>query len=158
MCFCVYELIVYCCFIFSCICYFLFFCCRGLFLLPRSLSFGKMRQEGSSTSHAAGRCLGVSSPSWNASAQLVKLCTQFIERQFIETTYLIQLSQDITAWSPHCNVAYSCIHNSLLNFFQVQSPFSSFISIDWWLAGVRTIKTKGQNSSEGRNCEWLWNS
>ena len=34
-----------------------------------------MRQEGCSTSHAAGRRLGVSSPSWNASAQLVKLCT-----------------------------------------------------------------------------------
>ena len=48
----------------------------SLFLLPRSLSFaGKMRQEGCSTSHAAGRRLGVSSPSWNASAQLVKLCT-----------------------------------------------------------------------------------
>jgi len=47
-----------------------------LFLLPRSLSFaGKMRQEGCSTSHAAGRHLGVFSPSWNASAQLVKLCT-----------------------------------------------------------------------------------
>ena len=46
------------------------------FLLPRSLSFaGKMSQEGSSTSHAAGRRLGVSSPSWNASAQLAKLCT-----------------------------------------------------------------------------------
>ena len=46
------------------------------FLLPRSLSFaGKMRQEGCSTPHAAGRRLGVSSPSWNASAQLVKLCT-----------------------------------------------------------------------------------
>jgi len=50
---------------------FSFFCCRGLFL-----SFaGKMRQEGCSTSFAAGRRLGVSSPSWNASAQLVKLCT-----------------------------------------------------------------------------------
>jgi len=48
----------------------------SLFLLPRSLSFaGKMLQEGCSTSHAAGRRLGVSSPSWNASAQLVKLCT-----------------------------------------------------------------------------------
>ena len=48
----------------------------SLFLLPRSLSFaGKMRQEGSSTSHAACRRLEVSSPSWNASAQLVKLCT-----------------------------------------------------------------------------------
>jgi len=47
-----------------------------LILLPRSLSFaGKMRQESSSTSHAAGRRLGVSSPSWNASAQLVKICT-----------------------------------------------------------------------------------
>jgi len=34
-----------------------------------------MRQEGWSTSHAAGRRPGVSSPSWNASAQLVKLCT-----------------------------------------------------------------------------------
>ena len=46
------------------------------FLLLRSLSFsGKMRQEGSSTSHAAGRRLGVPSPSCNASAQLVKLCT-----------------------------------------------------------------------------------
>ena len=34
MCFCVYELTVYCCFIFRCICCcFLFFCCRGLFLL-----------------------------------------------------------------------------------------------------------------------------
>ena len=33
-----------------------------------------MRQEGCSTSHAAGRRLGVSSPSWSASAQLVKLC------------------------------------------------------------------------------------
>ena len=49
-----------------------FFC----FLLPRFLSFaGKMRQEGCSKSHAAGRRLGISSPSWNASAQLVKLCT-----------------------------------------------------------------------------------
>jgi len=46
------------------------------FLLPRSLYFaGKMRQEGSSTSYAAGRHLGVSSQSWNDSAQLVKLCT-----------------------------------------------------------------------------------
>ena len=46
------------------------------FLLSRSLSFaGKMRQEGCSTSHAAGRRLRVSSPSWNASAQLVKLYT-----------------------------------------------------------------------------------
>ena len=34
MCFCVYELTVYCCFVFSCVCcLFLFFCCRGLFLL-----------------------------------------------------------------------------------------------------------------------------
>ena len=48
----------------------------SLFLLPRSLSFaGKMHQEGCSTSHAAGRHLAVSSPSWNASAQLVKLYT-----------------------------------------------------------------------------------
>jgi len=46
------------------------------FLLPRSLFFaGKMPQEGSSTSHAACQRLGVSSPSWNTSAQLVKLCT-----------------------------------------------------------------------------------
>ena len=49
----------------------------SLFLLPRSLSFeGKMRQEASSTLHAAGQRLGVSSPSWNASAQLLKLCTR----------------------------------------------------------------------------------
>ena len=50
----------------------------SLFLLPQPLSFaGKMRQEGCSTSHAAGQRLGVSWPSWNASAQLqlVKLCT-----------------------------------------------------------------------------------
>ena len=34
MCFCVYELTVYCYFVFRCICCrFLFFCCRGLFLL-----------------------------------------------------------------------------------------------------------------------------
>ena len=34
MCFCVYELTVYCCFVFRCICCrFLYFCCRGLFLM-----------------------------------------------------------------------------------------------------------------------------
>jgi len=34
VCFCVYELTIYCCFIFRCICCcFLFFYCRGLFLL-----------------------------------------------------------------------------------------------------------------------------
>jgi len=34
MCYCMYQLTVYCCFIFRCVCYcVLFFCCRGLFLL-----------------------------------------------------------------------------------------------------------------------------
>jgi len=64
--FCVDELTVYCCIMF-----FVFY------LLPQSLSFCReMWQKDSSLSHAAGQCLWkISAPSWNASAQLVKLCT-----------------------------------------------------------------------------------
>ena len=96
MCFCVYELTVYCCFVSRCI------CCRSLFLLPRSLSFaGKMRQEGCSTSHAAGRHLGVSLPSWNASAQLVKLCTsQFA--WFLKRLASAEVGE-LTSWHKNMN-------------------------------------------------------
>jgi len=47
---------------------------------------------------------------------------------------------------------YSSSHNSLLTFFQGQSQFLSFFSINW-LVGLRIIKTKGQNSSEASNYE-----
>jgi len=52
-------------------------CFFVIFLLSRSLSFaGKMRQKDSSPSYAAGRRpWRISAPLWNASAQLMKLCT-----------------------------------------------------------------------------------
>jgi len=68
--FCVHELTVYCCFI---------FCCCFSFLLPRSICFfyrddpPRMFFSIICSRPAPWR---ISSPSWNASGQLVKLCTQ----------------------------------------------------------------------------------
>jgi len=50
--FCVYELTVYCSFVFCCCCF--LFCCCGLFLSLKR----EIRQEGSFPSYAAGRRIG----------------------------------------------------------------------------------------------------
>jgi len=68
---CVYELTFYCCFIFCC-------CCCFSFLLPRSLCFFyKEYPPRRFFSIICSRLAPwrISSPSWNASVQLVKLCT-----------------------------------------------------------------------------------
>ena len=58
-------------------CFFIAVSCFSFFyLLPQSFFCREMCQKDSSPSHAAGQCLWrISAPSWNASAQLVKLCT-----------------------------------------------------------------------------------
>jgi len=65
------------------------------------------------------------------------------------------MSQDIS-WHYLHTALYTCDCHALFNLIQVQSPFLCF-GINREVAGVRTLRTKGQNSIVVSSREWIVN-
>ena len=123
----------------------------SLFLLPRSLSFaGKMRQEGCSTSHAAGRRLGVSSPSWNASAPLVKLCTPQCA-WLLKRLAFVEVGELTSSWHKNMNSYRATV--VCLDAKGLRKPGQSFFLAGFSLSLPRSAPCGTEQTTTGAGCD-----
>jgi len=123
----------------------------SLFLLLWSLSFaGKMRQEGCSTSYAAGRHLGVSSPSWNASAQLVKLCTPQCA-WLLKRLASAEVGELISSWHKNMNCYRATV--VCLDAKGLWKPGQSFILTGFTLSLPRSAPCGTEQTTIDTGCD-----
>jgi len=121
------------------------------FLLPRSLSFaGKMHQEVCSTSHAAGRRLEVSSPSWNGSGQLVKLFTPQCA-WLLKRLAFAEVGELTSSWHKNMNCYRATV--VCLDAKGLWKPGQSFILSEFTLSLPRSAPCGSEQTTIDTGCD-----